>query len=295
MSRIRNPEWKEDQLLKGKLEECVLQKYSRKEILVIVKKQFSQYGWSLRSLTDRLKHFDIRYIDYEVSLASVYRAVQEELDGPGSQLGYRAITQKVREVHKLKVPRDVVYNVMRDLDPDGLASRGDVGVSKKKKREKRFASQGPNSTMSLDGHDKLCGFQKATFPLCIYGGQDCYSGKIHFLKIWTTNNHPNVIGKFYYDHLYENLVLPTTVRIDRGSETDLLTTIHCLLHRKKETFETERKLMGVGVQYGPSTANKIERWWRELHHRMEKYFKEQLRSLLDNGDYDRTSISDRLL
>ena len=28
--------------------------------------------------------------------------------------------------------------------------------------------------MSLDGHDKLCGYKKATFPLCIYGGMDTH-------------------------------------------------------------------------------------------------------------------------
>ena len=58
--------------------------------------------------------------------------------------------------------------------------------------------------MSLDGHDKLCGYQKSMFPLCIYGGQDAFSGRINFLKIWTTNNDPKVIGKFYFDYLYES-------------------------------------------------------------------------------------------
>ena len=30
------------------------------------------------------------------------------------------------------------------------------------------------------------------------------------------------------------------------------------------------------VTFGPSTSNKIERWWRELHERLETFFKEQL-------------------
>jgi len=47
------------------------------------------------------------------------------------------------------------------------------------------------------------------------------------------------------------------------------------------------------VMYGPSTANKIERWWRELHHRMECYFKEQLKTLLNDGHYDQTDQRDR--
>ena len=57
--------------------------------------------------------------------------------------------------------------------------------------------------MSLDGHDKLCGFQNSMFPLCIYGGQDTFSGRINFLRIWTSNNDPKIIGKFYFDYLFE--------------------------------------------------------------------------------------------
>ena len=47
------------------------------------------------------------------------------------------------------------------------------------------------------------------------------------------------------------------------------------------------------VLYGPSTENKIERWWRELSHRMEGYFKGQLKSLLEDGHYDPSNEIDR--
>ncbi|KAJ7319492.1 hypothetical protein OS493_036135 [Desmophyllum pertusum] len=41
------------------------------------------------------------------------------------------------------------------------------------------------------------------------------------------------------------------------------------------------------VIYGPSTENKIERWWRELLDRMERFFKVQLNQLLEDGSYER--------
>ena len=53
-------------------------------------------------------------------------------------IGYRAVHKKVREVHHLKVPRDVVYAAMTDLDPEGLKARGGVGEPKKPKRNRRF-------------------------------------------------------------------------------------------------------------------------------------------------------------
>ena len=70
----------------------------------------------------------------------IYEAVSKEPEGPGSNLGYRCMTKKIRKVHSLKVPLDLVYGIMCELDPDGLESRGDVGLSKKRKRQKRFVS-----------------------------------------------------------------------------------------------------------------------------------------------------------
>lgn len=58
--------------------------------------------------------------------------------------------------------------------------------------------------MSLDGHDKLCGYQKSMFPLFIYGGQDAYSGKITFLKIWMSNNNPNIVARHYYEYVKQS-------------------------------------------------------------------------------------------
>ena len=38
---------------------------------------------------------------------------------------------------------------------------------------------------------------------------------------------------------------------------------------------------------------KIERWWRELHHHLEKFFKRQLRMLQEQGHYDSNNETDR--
>jgi len=43
-------------------------------------------------------------------------------------------------MHSLNVPRDIVYEVMKDIDPDGLARQDGVGISKKKKRNRSFVS-----------------------------------------------------------------------------------------------------------------------------------------------------------
>ena len=70
--------------------------------------------------------------------------------------------------------------------------------------------------------------------------------------------------------------------MDRGTETGVMATIHCYRQAQHGDLEDATE----SVIYGPSTENKIERWWRELLERMEAYFKSQLSTLLEDGLYD---------
>ena len=96
-------------------------------------------------------------------MEEVKDVVKKELDGPGKLLGYSAMHRKVRQVHDLNVPRDLVHAAMYDLDPKGLEARGPVG-KKKTNPKGSFTTKGPNWVHSLDGHDKLMGYQNSTFP-----------------------------------------------------------------------------------------------------------------------------------
>ena len=46
-------------------------------------------------------------------------------------------------------------------------------------------------------------------PLCIYGAQDTFSSRIQFLRIWTSNSNPHIIGRFYFDYFLreEDIIL----------------------------------------------------------------------------------------
>ena len=48
------------------------------------------------------------------------KLLQKEVEGPGRLLGYRALHKKIREVHNLNVPRNLVYAMMEEVDPEGL-------------------------------------------------------------------------------------------------------------------------------------------------------------------------------
>ena len=66
------------------------------------------------------------------SLRHVRSVENPSLPGPLSFFsqnygGYRAMQRKVREQHKLTVPRNLVYDVMSMVDPGGMTRRGNVG------------------------------------------------------------------------------------------------------------------------------------------------------------------------
>ena len=54
-------------------------------------------------------------------------AVQKEVEGPGRLLGYQALHKKIREVHNLNVPRNLVYAMVEEVDHEGLEERSCVG------------------------------------------------------------------------------------------------------------------------------------------------------------------------
>lgn len=84
-----------------------------------------------------------------VDLVAVKSAVKKELQGPGKLLGYRAMQQKVRELHGLNVPRDLVYAVMGEADQQGLEARGGVGQSNRPRRTNAFVA-GVSSSLSSE-------------------------------------------------------------------------------------------------------------------------------------------------
>ena len=175
-------------------------------------RDFNHYTWSLRTLDRRLRFFNIFRHDKNVTIDAVKNAVRKECNGPGQLLGYRALQLKIRQIHGLNVPRDLVYAAMTDVSPEGLANR--LPRFKEKRKKGRFSSVGPNWVFSFDGHDKLMGYQNHTFPLAIYGCIDTASRKLMFLKVWPSNSKPEQVGRWYFDYLYESRRLPHFVRID---------------------------------------------------------------------------------
>ena len=53
------------------------------------------YAWSLRRLARRMQYFGILFTDYDVEVNDEEAAVEKEISGPGTLLGYRAMHKNI--------------------------------------------------------------------------------------------------------------------------------------------------------------------------------------------------------
>ena len=138
--RIRNACWKYDSILNVHITKYVAQGLEKKEILDFLQKDFPTYAWTYRTLTKRMSFFEIKFINYKILAGNVALAARKEMQESGKYLGYRAMTKKIREVHCMNVLRDLVYEIMSNVNPEVLAARCFVGKSKRPPRRVLFVS-----------------------------------------------------------------------------------------------------------------------------------------------------------
>lgn len=63
-----------------------------------MQRDYSQYAWSSRTLDRRIEFFKLCKCDNESSVNDAYKAISNELQGPGALLGYRAMHKKINQV-----------------------------------------------------------------------------------------------------------------------------------------------------------------------------------------------------
>ena len=85
----------------------------------------------------------------EDELKAVRKRIEEIIDGPGSMGGYRTVWHTL-ELEGLRVPRIVVQEIIRELDPEGTELRKSHCL-----KRRQYHNPGPNYAWHVDGYDKL--------------------------------------------------------------------------------------------------------------------------------------------
>ena len=142
------------------------------------------------------------------------------------------MTQKQRIEYSFYVPCHLVHNVMVNIDPDSNAAR--QVNNKIKKRKQRFTSERPLRVVSLNGHDKFCGYQNSTFTLAFYDYLDTLP-RITFSSVF--QNLSQRVSKKILKYQNELNLLPHFKGVDRGTEIRKMCSIQVFLSRRLFSFD----------------------------------------------------------
>ena len=132
---------------------------------------------SLRQLKRLLRRKGLRRRQNYSDPAVVVGAVEREIQGSGSLIGYRLLYQRLRTDYGLVANRETVRYILKTLDPDGVERR-----SKHRLKRRKYQSKGPNYIWHIDEYDKL-----KPFGYCIHGAIDGYSRRILWLEVGSSN------------------------------------------------------------------------------------------------------------
>ena len=118
-----------------------------------------------------------------------------------------------------------------------------------------FCSVGPNWVLSMDGHDKLMGYQSSAFPLAVHG----YSQSK--IIVYSEENYCLLIkiicltypARWYFEYLCESKTLPDHIRIEKGLETTIMATMQEFLSNKGPNILTSDETWST-VICRPSTS-----------------------------------------
>ena len=126
---------------------------------------------------------------------------------------------------------------------------------RRKLRQRKYFSAGPNYSWHIDGHDKL-----KPFGFSLHGCIDGFSRRLIWLEVSSSNKKPEIIGKFYLDAVRQLQSISKKLKVDDGTEHAIIQPIHILL-RDAVGDNNSVNLFSIA----PSTHNRrIEAHWSKL-------------------------------
>jgi len=216
---------------------------------------------SERTLRNRLQEYGLRRRSPMFDINDVRQRIQAKLNGPGCMGGYRSVWHALR-MEGCQVPRRVVEQIIREVDPEGCEIR-----RTKRLRRRTYRVPGPNYCWHTDGYDKL---KPYGFP--IHGCIDGWSRKIIWLHLARSNNTPEIPAAFYLQSV-EKYGCPVKLRSDCGTENGIMAAMQC-----------EFRCCVDAHFYGTSPANqRIEAWWSYFRRNRSTWWINYFKDLCERG------------
>ena len=243
------------------------------EILLFLVKHHNHHI-SYSTLLRRLRQYGLsrQKQPSEDELKAVRKRIEEIIDGPGSMGGYRTVWHTL-ELEGLRVPRIVVQEIIRELDPEGTELRKSHCL-----KRRQYHNPGPNYAWHVDGYDKL-----KPWGFSIHGCIDGYSRRIMWLRVARSNNLPEYPAMYYLETVKELGGCPVEVVTDLGTENSLLASIQSYFRQNPDAH-----------RYVPSPRNqRIESWWSFYSKNRSSWWRTFFQDLEANGKIDMTSETNK--
>lgn len=199
---------------------------------------------SMRTLQQRLYNLGLKRRNISYNREEVRQAIIDHCNGPGSSGGYRSVWHAL-SLKGLHVPRGVVAEIYREVDPDGTVER-----RAKRLQRRRYVNPGPNFAWHADGYDKL---KPYGFP--IHGCIDGFSRRLIWLKVSRTNNDPAVVAGFFLEAVQNEDGCPVILRTDNGTENTVMASVQSYL-RSDGQDEHAGIYLTLYIPYGKQTVKR---------------------------------------
>lgn len=138
----------------------------------------------LRQLKRILARLGLKRKFQETSpIQTIVSAILKEMTSSGQCIGYRTMWRRLLYNYRLNVKRDMVLDIMRIIDPEGVERR-----KRHRLMRRKYSAPGPNFIWHVDGYDKL-----KPFGFAIHAAIDGYSRRILWIEV--SNSPPaNTLG-----------------------------------------------------------------------------------------------------
>ena len=220
---------------------------------------------SIATLKRQVKAYGRKRKKPEYDVNEVREKIRGLLDGPGCSGGYRTVWHTL-EMQGIRVPRKILQEILKDVDPDGTAER-----KAHRLQWRTYHNRGPNDVCHCDGYDKLKPFG---FP--IHGCIDGCSRKMLWLHVTRSNNSPHNIADYYLDAVQHFGGCPQKLVTDLGTENGIVASIQSFF---RDDVESHR--------YVPSPRNqRIEGWWSYFRKSRTNWWSNFFKDLEERGVFN---------
>lgn len=211
-----------------------------------------------------------------VTVDQVVDILLEAIEGEDRHAGYRCMQQNLAVNNQIRINRDIAYQLMRIIDPEGveLRRRGCL-------KRRIFHVPGPNHLWSSDGHDKL-----KPYDICIYGFIDAWSRKVLSVRVGRSNNNPRVVGLYFLELVLALGGFPSRTSTDHGTETGNMATFQALMAHIYCGEPLEEALKHHHYTSSPHNQ-KIESLWLQLMRAKNTTLRDEIQLAIDKGIYNK--------